>query len=91
MALNDLFTDFINDSQAPPIHGLLGWLNFHEKWIPFFMTSAATFSWSIIFTAASSSFYAPIKSVPSSDQIFFKFPGQAIKQRNDRINESLER
>ena len=91
MAFNNLIINFTSDSQTPPIHGLLGGLIFYEKWTPFFMISAVTFSLSVLFTADLSFFSAPIKFVPLSDRIFSAFPRQTIKRRSDRKNELLER
>ena len=62
-----------------------------EQWTSLFLISVITFSWSISFAAALSSFSAPTKFVPLSDRIFFTLPWRAMKRRNGRMNKSLER
>ena len=48
MAFNDLLTNYINDSKAPPINGyLVGWTSTKSEQLPFCMISVITLSLSL--------------------------------------------
>ena len=61
------FTDFINDSHEPPIHGLRGGLNFHVMFLEF--KCCVILFLSRPFTNVLSSYSPPIKLLPLSDVI----------------------
>ena len=83
------FTDFINDSYEPPIHGLRGGLNFHVMFLEFKCCVILLLSRS--FTNALSSYSPPIKLLQLSDVMIFTCPLLAINRLRANINDSFVR
>ena len=65
ITLNARFTNLTKDSQTPPIHGLMGGLNFHSMFC--LLITSIILSGFNCFSASFNSFSAPIKFEPLSD------------------------
>ena len=87
IAHNACFTDFINDSHEPPIHGLRGGLNFHVIFLEFKFCVILLLSRSL--TNASSSYSPPIKLLQLSDVMIFICPLLAINRLRANTNDSV--
>ena len=83
------FTDFINDSHEPPIHGLRGGLNFHVMFLEFKCCVILLLSRS--FVKALSSYSPPIKLLPLSHVMIFTRSLLAINQLRANVNDSAVR
>ena len=83
------FTDFINDSHEPPIHGLRGGLIFHIMFLEFKCCVILLLSRS--FTNALNSYLPPIKLLPLSDVMIFTCPLLAINRLRANINDPVVR
>ena len=89
IARNARYTDFINDSHEPLIHGLWGRLNFHVMFLEFKCCVILLRSRS--FSNALSSYLPAIKLLPMSDITIFACPLLAINRLRFNINGSAYR
>ena len=83
------FTDFINNSYQPPLHGLRGGLNFHVMFLKF--KCCVILLLSRYFINALSSYSPPIKLLPLSDFMIFIYPLLVKNRLRANINDSVVR
>ena len=83
------FTDFVNDSHEPPIHGLRSRLNVHVLFLEFKFCVILLLSRS--FNNALSPYSPPIKLLPLSDVMIFTCPVLVINRLRTNISDYVVR